>query len=263
MLVTPTILKSPDRSFMQIKQYPAKTIIFRENEPGKSAYIIQSGKVEILKHADHGEVSLAVIDAGGVFGEMVFFDPEGVRSATARAMEDCVLKELSTQDFNHLVECCPSELMPFLFAMIGRLKAMNTRVATTERATVQLDADISLLTLEGVNALDGKFTPVFIQTANLPFTIGGYLEGERPSGKQMLSLPCKPDPQHISNHHCNIEVIDKQVMIVEQGSLFRTIVNGKEIGRGRPEFKAPLIKGLNKILLGGYSSPYQLNITCE
>ncbi|MFO1243143.1 MAG: cyclic nucleotide-binding domain-containing protein [Rickettsiales bacterium] len=248
---------------MQVKQYPAKSIIFRENEPGQTAYIVHSGKVEILKHADHGEVPLAVIEQGGVFGEMVFFDPEGVRSATARAMEDCVLKELSTNDFNHLVECCPSELMPFLFAMIGRLKAMNTRVAQKERATVQLDSAINLLTLEGANALEGKFAPVFIQAANLPFSIGGYLEGERPTGKQMLSLPCKPDPQHISNHHCNIEVQDKQVFIVEQGSLFRTIVNGKEIGRGRPDFRAPLNIGLNKILLGGYSSPYQLNITCE
>lgn len=248
---------------MQIKQYPAKTIIFREGEPGQNAFIIQSGKVEILKHAEHGEVVLAVIEAGGVFGEMIFFDPEGVRSATARAQEDCVLKELSTQDFNHLVECCPSELMPFLFAMIGRLKAMNVRVADKERATVQLDASISILTFEGAGELEGKFAPIVIQAANLPFSIGGYLETEKPSGKQQLSLPCKPDPQHISNHHCNIEVVDKQVMVVEQGSLFRTIVNGKEIGRGRPDFRAALVPGLNKILLGGYSSPYQLNITCE
>ena len=250
------------RVFMQVKQFTAKSIIFREGDAGQEAYIVQSGKIEILKRADHGEVQLAVIGPGGVFGEMIFFDPDGGRNATARTLEDSVVKELSAPDFARLVECCPSELLPFIYSMISRLKALNVRVVNKERATVMLDTDINILTIEGAGALVGTFDTMVIQTANLPFSIGGYIEGDK-VGKQMLNLPCKPDPQHISNHHCNIELIDKAVCIVEQGSLFRTIVNGQEIGRGRPQFKAPLIKGANKILLGGYTSPYQLIITCE
>lgn len=247
---------------MQIRQFSEKTIIFREGDPGLEAYIVNSGKIEILKHAEHGEVQLAVIGPGGVFGEMAFFDPEGGRNATARVVEDCILRELTEDDFRRLVECCPTELLPFIQSMIARLKALNVRVVSQERATVLLDTEINSITIEGTGALKNKFATLKIQTANLPFTIGGYLEDDKP-GKQMLSLPCKPDPQFISNHHCNIELIDKDIFLVEQGSLFRTIINNQEIGRGRPSFKAPLIKGENNALLGGFSSPYGLKIICE
>ncbi|MBN67527.1 MAG: hypothetical protein CMM94_08200, partial [Rickettsiales bacterium] len=55
---------------MNTKHVAPKEIIFREGEMGDAAYIIRSGSVEILKHAAHGDIQLAVLESGELFGEM-------------------------------------------------------------------------------------------------------------------------------------------------------------------------------------------------
>ncbi len=40
---------------MTTQNFDAKSIIFREGEPTGCAYILDAGKVEILKHGDYGE----------------------------------------------------------------------------------------------------------------------------------------------------------------------------------------------------------------
>lgn len=240
-----------------------KEIIFREGETGDFAYILQSGKVEILKHAEHGEVSLAVLEEGAVFGEMALFDFNDVRSASARALETSVLEVLSAEEFQMLLAKCPGHLLPFLRTMIDRLRSLNRRIAASERATVLLDADINHLTISPDSpALEGVFAPITVEAANLPFSIGGYLKGDEPHHNNSLSIPCTSAPPMISYEHCVIERHPDGVYLVDAGSRFCTSVNGKYIGRAKVSNKALLVPGENKIVLGDHTSPYHLKIMC-
>jgi CRP/FNR family transcriptional regulator, cyclic AMP receptor protein len=48
--------------------YTNGEVICREGESGEAMFVIQSGKVKITKHAHTGEVTLATLDSGDIFG---------------------------------------------------------------------------------------------------------------------------------------------------------------------------------------------------
>ena len=72
-------------------KYQDGMVIFKEGEPGHSAFVLVSGQVEILKKTTNGLVRLAVISPGEVFGEMGVVDRSN-RSVTAKAVGDVVVE---------------------------------------------------------------------------------------------------------------------------------------------------------------------------
>jgi len=60
--------------------------VFREGEEGSTAFILQSGAVEIYKNIDGVDTVLAEIGAGAIFGEMALIDAQP-RMASARMSE--------------------------------------------------------------------------------------------------------------------------------------------------------------------------------
>lgn len=240
-----------------------KTILFREGDAGDFAYHILSGRVEILKHAEHGEVQLAVLERGAVFGEMALFEPGEVRSASARTLEETKLETLSTDEMKTLFSQCPPKLEPFVHSLISRLKDLNKRIAKQERATVLLDSTINQITLlPDCDALQGHMQAITIQSANLPFTIGGHPESESAQGVCNLELPSTGQPPWISYQHCQIERQAEGIFIVDSGSRHCTVLNSVAIGRAKLHFKAPLLPGENKLTLG-VNSPYKIKVVCE
>lgn len=71
------------------KRFKAGTVIFREGEAGDEAYVIETGRVLILKEADGKPVTLGEIGQHGIFGEMALLD-DHPRMASARAADDTV-----------------------------------------------------------------------------------------------------------------------------------------------------------------------------
>ncbi len=70
--------------------------VFREGELGSTAFIVQSGDVEIFRLHDGKEQVLAVIGAGGIFGEMALIDDKP-RMATARAKGGAIIVTITKQ----------------------------------------------------------------------------------------------------------------------------------------------------------------------
>ena len=64
--------------------YPNGAVIVREGEPGNCMYVVQAGKVEVVRGEGDHERRLDVISEGSFFGEMALFETE-MRSATVRA----------------------------------------------------------------------------------------------------------------------------------------------------------------------------------
>jgi EAL domain-containing protein (putative c-di-GMP-specific phosphodiesterase class I) len=61
--------------------------LFREGEAGDSAYIIESGRVEISLRREGHKTVIAELGPGALFGEMALVS-DGTRSATAMALEE-------------------------------------------------------------------------------------------------------------------------------------------------------------------------------
>src|SRR5690554_2641619 len=74
--------------------------LFREHDSGRSAYLIESGKVRIIVGQDEGATALADLGPGDLVGEMAMID-HAPRTATAVALEDSVLL---VNDREHLAD---------------------------------------------------------------------------------------------------------------------------------------------------------------
>ena len=81
-------------------------VLFREGEDGEDMYIIQSGKVAIKKKVKDGDTTLAVLEKGDFFGEMVILE-RAPRSATAEVVEPGDLIVINGETFGDMIRPTP------------------------------------------------------------------------------------------------------------------------------------------------------------
>ena len=67
---------------------------FRENEAGSSMFVLQTGKVAVVKIRKRRRYVLRSLLPGDCFGEMALIDPQP-RSASVVALEDCTALDIS------------------------------------------------------------------------------------------------------------------------------------------------------------------------
>ena len=79
-----------------VRRYSPGTVVFREGDPGATAYAIYSGKCRILQGSERRE--LRVMGRGEVFGETAVF-AQTRRTATVEAIDELVLLEISKESF--------------------------------------------------------------------------------------------------------------------------------------------------------------------
>lgn len=78
--------------------YPAGSTVVREGDPGDRLCIVVSGVVEVSR----GDRLLRRLGAGDYFGEISLIDGRP-RSATVVAVDDVVILELRSEDFESLL----------------------------------------------------------------------------------------------------------------------------------------------------------------
>jgi EAL domain-containing protein (putative c-di-GMP-specific phosphodiesterase class I) len=80
--------------------YRAGETIIRQGEQGDCAYVIESGRVEIvLEKPDGRQQRVGTRGVDTMIGEMALVD-DAPRTATVRALEDCCLLRISKEDFS-------------------------------------------------------------------------------------------------------------------------------------------------------------------
>jgi CRP/FNR family cyclic AMP-dependent transcriptional regulator len=86
-------------------EIPVKSgdILFEAGSVGNEMYIIRSGRIKVYRIYDGDEITFAEFAEGDAFGEMSLID-EYPRSASAAALEDCVLISLSRLAFKKIIE---------------------------------------------------------------------------------------------------------------------------------------------------------------
>ena len=103
------------------KVYYAGDVVFHEGDEGSTAYVIQSGRIEIVKNRNGSPVLLGTLGKGAIFGEMALID-DAPRMATARAAEQTIVMLISGRVFRDKM----SEADPF-FNKLLRIMVQNVR----------------------------------------------------------------------------------------------------------------------------------------
>jgi CRP-like cAMP-binding protein len=84
------------------KEFSTGTVLFREGEPGKEMFVIQSGRIAISKRVRDAEKVLAVLGPGEFFGEMSIISNRP-RNATATVSEDAKLLVIDPKTFEGMI----------------------------------------------------------------------------------------------------------------------------------------------------------------
>ncbi len=102
-------------------------VLFEEGSKGKEVYIIKEGKVGVYKSTPEGEIELAIIEKGGIIGEMSLLDNQP-RSATIRAIESTESIIINENVFQATISTAPIWLTSIVKIIVSRLRDANIRV---------------------------------------------------------------------------------------------------------------------------------------
>src|SRR6478736_5527674 len=84
------------------REFPEGTVLFREGEPGKEMFVLQSGKIAISKNVRDVQKVLAILGPGEFFGEMAIISNKP-RNATATVHEDAKLLVIDPKTFEGMI----------------------------------------------------------------------------------------------------------------------------------------------------------------
>ncbi|MDR0551968.1 MAG: cyclic nucleotide-binding domain-containing protein [Spirochaetaceae bacterium] len=114
-----------------VRRYNTGSLFCSEGESGGEMYILQSGRANITKIVNGTEATLAVLNAGDMFGEMSLLE-EKPRSASAAAMEECVVMVVTKNNFMSMTAAKP-QLITRLTKMLAERIWYSCRLLSTVR----------------------------------------------------------------------------------------------------------------------------------
>lgn len=110
------------------RDYEDGDIIVRQGEQGDIMFVIQEGKVEVLKETDGKETRLRIAGEGEFMGEMAIFERVD-RSATLRAMGRVRVLTIDKKNFLRRVHEDPSLAFRIVKTMSGRIRELSDEIA--------------------------------------------------------------------------------------------------------------------------------------
>jgi serine phosphatase RsbU (regulator of sigma subunit) len=115
---------------LRTRHFPPGTILFEEGATDFHFFILQDGKVEIIKSlGTQDERVLAVRERGTMLGEMSLFTPTMSHTASVRSLTSLTLLELTRAEFDALLHRQPA----IAYQMAG---IMSQRLAESENLTI-------------------------------------------------------------------------------------------------------------------------------
>jgi CRP/FNR family transcriptional regulator, cyclic AMP receptor protein len=112
----------------RIRQVARGNDFFREGEPAESLYVLESGRVEVVRTWQGVERVVNALGKGDCFGEMALLDL-GPRSASVRAIEDCTAIELRADDLYRLYE---HDVAQFALVQMNLAREVSRRLRRTD-----------------------------------------------------------------------------------------------------------------------------------
>ena len=120
----------------RLRTFRRGQVVFTAGDPGDALIVVVSGRVKVMvRSADSGELTLTIIQPGGVLGEISVADG-GPRSADAETLEDCRLLLV------------PRETIQDIYARVPAVaQALASSIAATLRRLTEAASDLVFLDL--------------------------------------------------------------------------------------------------------------------
>jgi CRP/FNR family cyclic AMP-dependent transcriptional regulator len=127
----------------------------REEGSGK-LYVLKEGRVQLyVELPNDAEVTLSVVEAGSIFGEMALTDDRLGEEVSARALVPSLVCTVKTEDAQHLIESNPRVGLAIVRLLSRRLREAEARLA--ELAHKQVPARLANLIIK-LGATEGIMT---------------------------------------------------------------------------------------------------------
>ena len=130
-------------------------IIFCEYEPGDTFYLIQSGRVQIVKIMDDIEKTIDYLNPGEIFGEMAILDA-APRSASAIAADQVKALEFNRENFEVLMMGNPQIALKLLKLLAKRIYDQKRRFMILTLDDIQAKVADVFLMLDEANPIKGE-----------------------------------------------------------------------------------------------------------
>ncbi len=151
----------------------AGEVLFSQGDPGDSFYVIERGEIEISVYANDGrKLALDILRDGEVFGEIALFG--GDRTATAAALDDCVLRQIRRTDVLETLRRNPDLALDYIEALCDRLRSVSRKLEERAFLPVPVRLANQLLYLD---AKLGEAGRVSVSQADLADFVGATREG--------------------------------------------------------------------------------------
>jgi hypothetical protein len=241
-------------------------LIIRENDPGESAYIIESGQVAVTKESNGRKLHIATLGKGATFGEMSMVD-DLPRSASVTALEETIVREFHRDDLFEAMKENPEIFGKFLKSIFERLREANRNLAKMDpdaknpaRLANLKDpgSKAEVFTIEGLTPkAAGAISPDPFVIKSFPFKIGR--KSSDPFLYNNLEIEDQ-DPPQIARHHVSIVLQNGRIGVLDRGSELGANVGGTRIG-GKNGPGPVFFEGKEgDLILGADDSPYRYRI---
>ena len=137
------------RTKTTVRALPKGDLLFSQGDPSNELFVISEGRIAIATRSSDGRESMvAVLEAGGLFGELGLFDDEP-RSADARALTDSEVVALAYDDLRSTLQTRPEILWVIVKLLAQRLRATDEALADAVFLDVPARTAKRLLELAG------------------------------------------------------------------------------------------------------------------
>jgi CRP-like cAMP-binding protein len=250
------------------RRFPAGEMIFSEGDPSDIAYVIRSGRVEVVKRTPSGMLRLAVLAEGDVLGEMGLLE-DRPRSASARAIEPVVADAVSPSEFIRQLLHEPGKSLQLLRALFERLRAMN-QMLSEQSVRTSAQSEIPLVRLLPASPeIRAELPEEGVEVRRFPFRVGRRPESREAEALTFNELQLSDDkPYVLALNHFAVDLAPDGVVVRDRGSQLGTVVNGTPIGSRANRDVAALHEGENEVIAGApasqlqrRSSPFRFKVT--
>jgi CRP-like cAMP-binding protein len=123
----PNQLKNGTRPVQQqIRVFRAGEVLSEQGSTSRELFILQKGRAGVYKATAEGEVELAVIEKGGLVGELSLLD-EFPQTEKVKALDDVEALVITQQEFQSVLKVLPLWLQSIIKILISRLHAAAKR----------------------------------------------------------------------------------------------------------------------------------------
>ena len=244
---------------MEQRRFSAGETIFKEGDPSDLAYLIWSGRVEVIKRTARGPRRIAILGENDFLGEMGVIENR-LRSASAQALDDVVCSAISKEEFVDQVLNRPSEALDLLRVLFDRLRTMNNELASLQ-ASGMLDEvpDYRITLYPATPEMERALPKEGQEIPRLPYRVG-----RKPSNRASVLLVVNelelPDSAAfvVAPNHMAFERDGGALIVRDRGSKSGTLVGEEPLGAGAEKLCVPLAEGRTEITLGRFGSPYRM-----